>query len=165
MTPSLRRELLEIKQRGWRTADDDPVFISQPDADRPLDDSELRAAFREAIERASLKIIPMYNTRHSFGTALASKGVPPRTIQGLMRHSRESTTAMYMAYSPQPDLERTMIGALEGPETVETSLAETVAGALEVDAVLAALEDEIPPKWLREVERVLGEMRTRAVAA
>jgi hypothetical protein len=38
----------------------------------------------------------MYNSRHSFITALAREGVEVRTIQMLMRHKRLSTTGIYM---------------------------------------------------------------------
>jgi hypothetical protein len=37
-----------------------------------------------AVELAGLKAIPMYNSRHGFGTALAREGVDVRTIQTLM---------------------------------------------------------------------------------
>jgi site-specific recombinase XerD len=39
----------------------------------------------------------MYNSRHSFGTALARGGVNIRTISALMRHERLATTEIYMA--------------------------------------------------------------------
>jgi hypothetical protein len=75
-----------------------------------------------------------------------------------MRHTRQSTTEIYTAYSPQPDLARTMTEALEGDERNE-SIAQAITGAFEPESLLAALEDEIPPKWLREVKRVLLEMQ------
>jgi hypothetical protein len=160
MIPSLRRDLLDLKRRGWRTADDDFVFLREETATRPVDERDMRDAFRRAVAAAELKPIPMYNARHSFGTQLARKLVPSRTIQGLMRHARLSTTEMYMAYAPQPDLERQITVALEddvGPAA--TSFGEVAdAGLVHVGRLLAALADELPPKWMHEVERVLGEL-------
>jgi integrase len=78
------------------------------------DERALREAFRTAAKAAGLKAIPMYNSRHSFSTALAREGVDVRTIQTLMRHKRLATTEIYMAYSPRPDLHRTLVRALSG---------------------------------------------------
>jgi site-specific recombinase XerD len=64
------------------------------------------------VARAGLKPIPMYNLRHSFGTGLALGGIDIRTISGLMRHDRISTTEQYMAYAPQPDLAERLARAL-----------------------------------------------------
>jgi integrase len=103
MTPRIRDALMMLGRRGYRTADGDHVFtrdaLGRPAAERPI-----RDAFKSAHAAAGLKAIPMYNARHSFGTALARNGVDVRTISGLMRHSRLATTEQYMAYAPQPDL-------------------------------------------------------------
>ena len=112
MTPELKQLLGALKDRGRAVADDDFVFTRDQLTALPADDRALRDAFRVAAKTAGLKTIPMYNSRHSFGTALAREGVDVRTIQTLMRHKRLSTTEIYMAYSPRPDLRRTLVRAL-----------------------------------------------------
>jgi hypothetical protein len=99
----------------------------------------------------------MYNLRHSFGTTLARRGVDVRTIQALMRHDRLTTTEQYMAYRPQPELADQITRALD-----PHSLPENVTPIRPVSGVSAAtflkrLEEEIPAKWLREVQRLYAE--------
>jgi integrase len=114
ITPELKALLRSLKGRGWAVADDNFVFTRDQLTGLPADERALRDAFRAAAKAAGLKPIPMYNSRHSFGTALAREGVDVRTIQTLMRHKRLSTTEIYMAYSPRPDLHRTLVRALSG---------------------------------------------------
>jgi integrase len=113
MTPRLMRALAHLKKRGYAMADDDFVFISTRD-DKPIAEKPMRDAFKLAVKEAGLKPIPMYNLRHSFGTALARGGVDIRTIQALMRHERITTTEQYLAYAPQPDLAARLTKALDG---------------------------------------------------
>jgi integrase len=154
MTPRLARALLKLKQRGYATSDEDFVFVSEQEPGRPVRDKPLRAAFKLACQEAGLKPIKMYNLRHSFGTSLAAKGVDVRTIQGLMRHARLNTTEQYMAYAPRPELANQITRALD-PE----SLPENVAPIRSASATsfLERLEEEIPAKWLHEVERIFAE--------
>jgi integrase len=154
MTPRLARALLKLKQRGYATGDDGFVFVSELEPDRPVRDKPLRAAFKLARQEAGLKPIKMYNLRHSFGTRLAAKRVDVRTIQGLMRHARLNTTEQYMAYAPRPELASQITRALD-PE----SLPENVRPIRPASATsfLERLEEQIPAKWLREVERIFAE--------
>jgi integrase len=112
MTDRLRVALDGLKQRTYRTSDDDFVFTRDA-LGRPASSKDLRSAFRAAQDAAGLKPIPMYNARHSFGTGLAREGVDVRTIQALMRHKRLDTTEIYMAYAPQPDLAERIGRALD----------------------------------------------------
>ena len=112
MTPRLMRALRHLKERGHTTADTDFVFASTL-RDKPTAEKPLRDAFKLALREAGLKSIPMYNLRHSFGTALARAGVDIRTIQALMRHERITTTEQYLAYAPQPDLAARLAYALD----------------------------------------------------
>jgi hypothetical protein len=114
MTPEIKQLLASLKGRGWAIADDDFVFTCDQLTALPADERTLRDAFRTPAKSGGLKTIPMYNSRHSFGTALAREGVDVRTIQTLMRHKRLSTTEIYMAYSPRPDLRRTFVRAWFG---------------------------------------------------
>jgi hypothetical protein len=156
MTPRLTRALTRLKKRGYATGDDDFVFVSELEPDRPVRSKPLRQAFKLACQTAGLKPIKMYNLRHSFGTSLAAKGVDVRTIQALMRHARLTTTEQYMAYAPRPELADQIARAL-----APRSLSENVTPIRSNSAasVLARLEAEIPAKWLREVERIFAEGR------
>ena len=154
MTPRLARALLKLKQRGYATSDEDFVFVSELEPGRPVRDKPLRAAFKLACQEAGLKPIKMYNLRHSFGTSLAAKGVDVRTIQGLMRHARLNTTEQYMAYAPRPELANQITRALD-PESLPENV--TPIRAASTASFLERLEEEIPAKWLREVERIFAE--------
>jgi integrase len=154
MTPRLARALLKLKQRGYATGDEDFVFVSELEPDRPFRDNDLRAAFKLACKEAGLKPIRMYNLRHSFGTSLAARGVDPRTIQGLMRHARLNTTEQYMAYAPRPELANQIARALD-PESLPENV--TPIRAASTTSFLERLEEEIPAKWLHEVERIFAE--------
>jgi hypothetical protein len=96
----------------------------------------------------------MYNLRHSFGTTLASRGMDVRTIQALMRHDRITTTEQYMAYRPQPELAGQITRALD-PHSLPENVTPIRSGS--AASLLERLEEEIPAKWLREVERIFAE--------
>lgn len=154
MTPRLARALARLKKRDYATGDGDFVFVSKLEPDRPVRDKPLRQAFKLAREAAGLKPIKMYNLRHSFGTSLAAKGVDVRTIQALMRHARLNTTEQYMAYAPRPELANQIARALD-PHSLPENVTQIRTGS--TASVFERLEEEIPAKWLREVERILAE--------
>ncbi|MGH2865410.1 MAG: tyrosine-type recombinase/integrase [Solirubrobacteraceae bacterium] len=162
MTPRLVRALMKLKQRGYATADVEFVFVTELEPDRPVRDKPLRAAFKLAGKEAGLKPIRMYNLRHSFGTSLAAKGIDVRTIQALMRHTRLTTTEQYMAYRPQPELANRITRALD-PHSLPENVTPIRSGS--DMPLLARLEEEIPAKWLREVERIFAEGQMPLVAA
>ncbi len=153
MTPRLARALAKVLDRGYATQNEDFVFASE-DREGPVSERSMRKAFKLAQKKAGLKPIKMYNLRHSFGTTLAQKGLDVRTIQALMRHDRITTTEQYMAYRPQPELAGQITRALDPhslPENVIPIRSAPDASLLE------RLEEEIPAKWLREVQRIFVE--------
>jgi integrase len=155
MTPRLRTALATLMARRDFTGDDEFVFtrdgFGRPAAQRPI-----REAFKAAAFAAGLKVIPMYNARHSFGTSLARDGVDVRTIQALMRHDRLSTTEQYMAYAPRPELAERITAALR-PRAENREASTAPPGSIDVAAFLAKLDEEVPAKWSREVQRLLGQ--------
>ena len=156
MTPRLTRALARVMDRAFATGNEDLVFASGL-RDGPVSERSIRKACKLAQQKAGLKPIKMYNLRHSFGTTLARRGVDIRTIQALMRHDRLTTTEQYMAYRPQPELADQITRALD-----PHSLPENVTPIRPVSGVSAAtflerLEEEIPAKWLREVQRLYAE--------
>jgi integrase len=176
MTPQLRSTLGQLKQRGYRTADDDPVFTLNA-IGNPAPANKMREDFQTAAKQAGLKRIRMYNLRHSFGTSLAASGrIPNRTIQELMRHRKASTTEIYTAYSPQPDLERQLSTALEVAPTAVAPTAVVAGpttgrddrGSGNLDdlrrRLIDRLDEHVPAKWLREVEQIFDDVAREVVA-
>ena len=157
MTPRLARALMKLKQRGYATTDEDFVFVCELTVDKPVPQRPLREAFKLARQKAGLKPIKMYNLRHSFGTSLAAKGVDVRTIQALMRHKRMNTTEQYMAYAPRPELANQITRALDPRSLPENVLPIRPASGDATATFLERLEEEIPAKWLREVQRLYAE--------
>jgi integrase len=164
MTPRLARALERLKQRGYATGDEDFVFICELKLDRPAREKPIRNAFKLAREKAGLKPIKMYNLRHSFGTSLAANGIDVRTIQGLMRHARLNTTEQYMAYSPRPELASQIARALDPHSLPENVVAIHPAPKTGDATFLERLEEEIPAKWLREVQRLYAETGAQLTA-
>ncbi len=153
MTPRLTRALAALKHRRFATGDDDFVFASEQ-RDGPVSARPIRDAFKLTRQKAGLKPIHMYNLRHSFGTTLARNRVDVRTIQALMRHDRLSTTEQYMAYAPRPELADQITRALD-PHSLAGNVTPICSGS--AMSLLERLEEEIPAKWLREVQRVYTE--------
>jgi integrase len=153
MTPRLARALTKVLDRDYATENENFVFASE-DGEAPVGERSMRKAFKLAQQQAGLKPIKMYNLRHSFGTTLAQGRVDVRTIQALMRHDRITTTEQYMAYRPQPELAGQITRALD-PRSLPGNV--TPIRASSTASLLEQLEEEIPAKWLREVERIFTE--------
>jgi integrase len=156
MTPRLTRALAAVMDRNSQTGNEDLVFANEL-RDGPVSERLIRAAFRLAQQKAGLKPIKMYNLRHSFGTTLARNRVDVRTIQALMRHDRLTTTEQYMAYRPQPELADQITRALDPHSLPENVIPIRPPSRGTAATFLERLEEEIPAKWLREVQRVYAE--------
>jgi integrase len=156
MTPRLARALAKVMDRDYAIENEDLVFASE-DRDGPVSERSMRKAFNLAQQKAGLKPIKMYNLRHSFGTSLAAKGVDVRTIQALMRHTRLNTTEQYMAYAPRPELANQITRALDPHSLPENVVPLRPVSGDATATFLERLEEEIPAKWLREVQRLYAE--------
>ncbi len=164
MAPRLACALAKLKQRGYATSDGDFVFAYELDPERPLPERPLREAFKLARQKAGLKPIKMYNLHHSFGTSLAAKGIEVRTIQALMRHKRMNTTEQYMTYAPRPELANQITPALDPSDLPENVVPLRVVSAGATATFLERLEEEIPAKWLAEVQRLAAETGAQLTA-
>ncbi len=81
-----------------------------------------------------------------------------------MRHKRMSTTEQYMAYAPRPELANQITRALD-PDSLPENVIPLRPVSSDVTATfLERLEEEIPAKWLREVQRLAAETGAQLTA-
>lgn len=99
MATRVAQELERLHQKSIWRADDDLVF-AHPHLGTPLDGSKLLKRLKEAEERAGVRQVTFHELRHTFGTRMATAGVPLRTIQEWMGHTNTKTSAIYAHYSP-----------------------------------------------------------------
>lgn len=95
-------------QRAAYKADDALVFC-HPHTGNPYDASKLRDRFYAAMTAAGMGErcgrrggITFHSLRHTFGTRMASVGVPMRTLQEWMGHRDFTTTLIYADFAPDP---------------------------------------------------------------
>lgn len=79
---------------------------------QPVSTSKLTHAFKSACSKAEIPYglktpdgVTFHTTRHTFGSWLAIKGVPIKTIQGLMGHKHISMTMRYAHLSENVKIE------------------------------------------------------------
>lgn len=102
LTERLGGELERLSQRSAYKDDDDCVFC-HPETGAPYEPSKMRKRFKEAIENAGIReAVRFHDLRHTFGTRMASVGVPMRSLQALMGHKSIQTTEIYADYAPSP---------------------------------------------------------------
>jgi integrase len=88
-----------FQQSRWR-GDDDLVF-GHPVTGEPLPKANVTRRFRRALRAAGLDEGRVFHDlRHTFGTRMATAGVPMRTLQEWMGHRDLATTQIYADYAP-----------------------------------------------------------------
>jgi integrase len=92
-------ELDQLFKRSAYQRDEDLVFC-HPGTGGPLDRSKVLKRFKAAAQGAGLRPVRFHDLRHTFGTRMASAGVPLRTIQEWMGHRDFKTTLLYADYQP-----------------------------------------------------------------
>jgi integrase len=97
-----------FKQSHYQT-DDDLVF-AHPHSGDVLDHSSLVRRYKKALKAAGVREVRFNDLRHTFGTRMASAGVPMRTLQEWMGHRDIKTTLIYADYAPS-DQEGAMVEA------------------------------------------------------
>ena len=111
--PMVERVARELSDQAERVADRSPqgLVFAFPDStrsDEPFyDASRMRKRFYDAMTAAGMAHrcgeaggITFHSLRHTFGTRMASAGVPMRTLQEWMGHTDIQTTQRYAAYAP-----------------------------------------------------------------
>ena len=99
LAEKVARELEAHSKRSAFTGDDELVF-AYPATGGPYDKSKLLKRFKKIRDAAGVTPITFHGLRHTFGTRMASAGVPIRTIQEWMGHKDIETTEKYAHYAP-----------------------------------------------------------------
>jgi integrase len=87
-----------FKRSDWQ-ADDDLVFAN-PDTGKPLGRTKLVKRYKEALTRAGVRPVRFHDLRHTYGTTMASHGVPLKALQEWLGHRDSRTTDRYADYAP-----------------------------------------------------------------
>ena len=88
-------------QRATYNADDDLVFC-HPDIETVLDHSALVRRFKRALVAGGVREVRFHDLRHTFGTRMASVGVPMRTLQEWMGHATSRQHSARLEPRPPP---------------------------------------------------------------
>jgi integrase len=99
MSARLGEELRAHRQRSAFPVDDGLVF-GHPQTGDPMNGKTAMTQFTADLGRADVRRIVFHDLRHTFGTTMASAGVPLRTLQAWMGHADASTTQIYAHYAP-----------------------------------------------------------------
>jgi integrase len=102
MPDRLAAALDDLHQHTSFSADDAFVFGNSITGD-VRNASTLLDSFNRDRDRAGVRKVRFHDLRHSYGTRLASAGVPLREIQEYMGHAHITTTEIYAAFAPAGD--------------------------------------------------------------
>jgi integrase len=111
MAPDVAKALAELGARGYKTGDDDLVFVGR--LGEFVDPSALRRRYDSAVKRAGLRRLRFHDLRHTFGTRMIAKA-DIRRVQEWMGHADIQTTMKYLHYVPREDDARLVAEAFEG---------------------------------------------------
>jgi hypothetical protein len=75
-----------------------------------------------------------------------------------------NTTEQYMAYAPRPELANQITRALDPDSLPENVVPLRLVSSDATATFLERLEEEIPAKWLAEVQRLAAETGARLTA-
>lgn len=121
----------QLSRREDFTAPDDLVFSNE--VGEHADDDQVRDAFYDALDAAGLghlregeDPIVFHDTRHTFGTQCAAKGIDLRRIQSWMGHADIQTTMRYLHYVPAHD-DAARLTAAFTPDSVKLDTTREVA--------------------------------------
>jgi integrase len=108
MANRVARALELLSKTSAYRAENELVFC-HPETGNPYDPSKLRERFYDAMRAAGMGHrvgrkggITFHALRHTFGTQMAAKGAPIRSIQEWMGHADATTTEIYRHFAPDP---------------------------------------------------------------
>ena len=104
MPTRVAQALAQHSQRSHYAADDDLVFC-HPHHGSYLSGQTIRARYKNALAAGGVRKVRFHDLRHTYGTLMASTGVPLRVLQGLMGHASYSTTEIYAKWAPDQTAE------------------------------------------------------------
>jgi integrase len=123
MADTVGGELERLFKASSRQDDDDLVF-ADPRTGGPLDKSAILRRYRKALKAARLdESHRFHDLRHTFGTAMAAKGAPMRTLQEWLGHRDIQTTQRYADYAPSKQ-EAAYVEAAFGQENAVAGLVQ-----------------------------------------
>ena len=82
-----------------------------------LSDQTMRDRFNTARDAAGVRKVRFHDLRHTYGTLMASAGVPLRVLQGLMGHASYTTTEVYAKWAPDQTAELAFAERAFAPQT------------------------------------------------
>ena len=97
ISPVLNNYLQQLKQTQEHNKQTVPNYVDtgyvfqRPDGKR-YSTGYISKRFQKVIQKSGLSVIPFHSTRRTNATLLASSGVPPKNLQGLLGHEKASTT-------------------------------------------------------------------------
>jgi integrase len=80
---------------------DDALVFADPRTGQPPDKTGVLRRHKRALKAAGLPEHRFHDLRHTFGTAMAAKGMAMRTLQEYMGHRDLKTTERYADYAPR----------------------------------------------------------------
>jgi integrase len=104
MPTRVAQALAQHSQRTHYSGDEDLVCC-HPHHGSFLSDQTMRDRFNTARDAAGVRKVRFHDLRHTYGTLMASAGVPLRVLQGLMGHASYSTTEVYAKWAPDQTAE------------------------------------------------------------
>lgn len=95
-----KRQLEEKLRAGEIYADNDLIFPNE--LGQPLDARNLTRSYQRALKRANIPYRKFHALRHTYATRLFENGIPLKTIQVLLGHSKlEITSNIYTHVLPE----------------------------------------------------------------
>ena len=144
MVDQVSQRLAKLSQRGWFTADDDPVLVGiarwrrevdeegEPDEVEAIseyvDRSGFRKRYKAALKRAGVRSLRFHDLRHTMGT-LASNHASARELQEWLGHADQRTTQRYTHYRSRAGEARRLAAAFKVETDLERALREAEAEA------------------------------------
>ena len=113
------------QQTPWK-ADDDLVFAN-PDTGQAMGRTKLTKRYKVALQRAGVREVRFHDLRHTFGTTMASSGVPLKALQEWLGHRDSRTTDRYADPAPgqrEAELVDRAFSSVQPSERTEQNSAE-----------------------------------------